>query len=165
MPRPRAAQVALEHAQSDANACLSTGRCHVSPQLSERPRASCRCDLRHIPACAGTWPCATVCASAHQLSSRPEPTPPASTATQVYVFGNRVPGSGLDRAYLGKRESDHGTSEQLRAGHVHSRKFIARHCMDRIAWVRIQCRNVIANSINGHLVIRFWNVAAAAPLY
>jgi hypothetical protein len=28
-----------------------------------------------------------------------------------YVFGNRVAGSGLDRAYLGKRESDHKTSE------------------------------------------------------
>ena len=28
-----------------------------------------------------------------------------------YVFGNRVAGSGLDRAYQGKREPDHRTSE------------------------------------------------------
>jgi hypothetical protein len=31
-------------------------------------------------------------------------------SAQTYVFGNRVAGSGLDRAYLGKRESDHRTS-------------------------------------------------------
>jgi hypothetical protein len=28
-----------------------------------------------------------------------------------YIFGNRVAGSGLDRAYQGKREPDHRTSE------------------------------------------------------
>jgi hypothetical protein len=28
-----------------------------------------------------------------------------------YVFGNRVAESGLDRAYQGKREPDHRTSE------------------------------------------------------
>jgi DNA invertase Pin-like site-specific DNA recombinase len=32
-------------------------------------------------------------------------------AGKTYVFGNRVAGSGLHRAYLGKRESDHRTSE------------------------------------------------------
>jgi len=30
---------------------------------------------------------------------------------QGYVFGNRVAESGLDRAYQGKREADHRTSE------------------------------------------------------
>ncbi len=29
----------------------------------------------------------------------------------MYVFGNRVAESGLDRAYQGKREPDHRTSE------------------------------------------------------
>ena len=29
----------------------------------------------------------------------------------AYVFGNRVAESGLDRAYQGKREPDHRTSE------------------------------------------------------
>jgi hypothetical protein len=33
----------------------------------------------------------------------------------MYVFGNRVAGSGLNRAYQGKRESDHRTSEYLRS--------------------------------------------------
>jgi hypothetical protein len=32
-------------------------------------------------------------------------------AIGAYVFGNRVAGSGLDRAYQGKRELDHRTSE------------------------------------------------------
>ena len=31
--------------------------------------------------------------------------------SQTYVFGNRVAGSRLDRAYQGKREPDHRTSE------------------------------------------------------
>ena len=30
---------------------------------------------------------------------------------KVYVFGNRVAGSSLDRVYQGKREPDHRTSE------------------------------------------------------
>ena len=32
-------------------------------------------------------------------------------AAEPYVFGNRLAESGLDRAYHGKREPDHRTSE------------------------------------------------------
>ena len=35
----------------------------------------------------------------------------AAGAQGVEVFGNRVAESGLDRAYQGKREPDHRTSE------------------------------------------------------
>ena len=47
--------------------------------------------------------------------------PPLAVEAPGYVFGNRVTGSGLDRAYLGKRESDHRTSEQLRSGSMVAR--------------------------------------------